>query len=128
VNTRGFSQEAEWIFDGLSETKDHFTATVTTRTIEQRFSALKSKWKSETILSSSSSDMLSNPAYLEIISMGKDVLPFIFKDLQKSPDHWFMALKIITGVDPVPENEKGRIQEMSCRWIKWGLDNGYVAR
>jgi len=34
--------------------------------------------------------------------------------------HWFPALKDITGIDPVPPHERGKLPAMTRAWIEWG--------
>jgi hypothetical protein len=29
--------------------------------------------------------------------MGRDILPFLFRELSERPDHWLVALSAITG-------------------------------
>lgn len=57
--------------------------------------------------------------------MGKPVVPLILRDLEKSPDHWFWALRAITGEDPVKPEQRGRMQQMAQAWIQWGKEYGY---
>jgi hypothetical protein len=42
-----------------------------------------------------------HPAYQRIIEMGQPVMPLIFRELEREPDHWFWALQSITGENPV---------------------------
>jgi len=56
--------------------------------------------------------------------MGKEGLPFLFRELAKQPDHWLAALSAITGVDPVPENAS--FNEAVEIWLSWGRQNGYL--
>ncbi len=46
-------------------------------------------------------------------------LPIIIRELAKTPDHWFWALEAITGQNPVPQAERGRIKQMAQRWLDW---------
>jgi len=93
---------------------------------EQKFNMLASTWERNTRMMSSSSDMFLNESYLNIIGMGEKALPFIFLEMQKEPNHWFLALKSITGVDPVLPVDRGNIAKMTETWIKWGKDNNYA--
>lgn len=127
-STAGFSREAEYINDITSDIYTQFTSASSTRTFDQRFESLKRRWEQDVSFISSASGILTNPAYLEIISMGKDVLPLIFQDLMNGPGHWFMALKIITGVDPVSDESKGDLKAMTDTWLNWGKEHGYVSR
>jgi len=89
----------------------------------RKFLSLKTDWENDTFLSSSINKKCSHPAYKKIIDMGKDALPFIFDDLCKEPNYWFVALRAITGKDPVPQEERGRMQAMTNSWIKWWIKN-----
>jgi len=92
----------------------------------QAFDALSRQWYEETFVLSSTTEICSHNAYLEIINMGDKVLPFILEDLQKSPNHWFSALRSITGSDPVLPEQRGRMKQMAKAWIDWGFENGYL--
>jgi hypothetical protein len=92
----------------------------------QAFKALSRQWHEETFVLSSTTEICSHPAYLEIINMGDKVIPFILEDLQESPSHWFSALRSITGNDPVLPQQRGRMKQMAKAWIDWGFENGYL--
>lgn len=95
-------------------------------TIADRFQELTEQWKNETATSSSISEIAMHPAYQAIIGLGQDVLPYILRDLQESSSHWFWALKIITGIDPVPPEDRGHIQRMTNAWLQWGKRQGLI--
>lgn len=92
------------------------------------FSVLVARWRAERPPSSFERDIAMHDAYQRIISMGDDALPLILDELSKHRDHWFWALKVITGEDPVPEHSRGRLQEMTDAWLRWGEDHGYLPR
>ena len=94
--------------------------------LEQEFLRLTQQWRAETELSSSLTEMAAHPAYQRIIGMGRLALPMIFRDLAAEPDHWFWALKAITGCDPVPPAHRGNIEMMATDWLAWGKSRGYV--
>lgn len=91
----------------------------------QKFSMLASTWEKDTLLISSSSQMFSNESYLQIIGMGEKALPYIFADLNKEPNHWFVALKSITGVDPVSLEHRGDVSKMTEDWLTWAHENNH---
>ena len=66
-----------------------------------RFQLLAEKWKEESKFFSFAKDSVQLPDYQSIIVMGKTALPYILEDMQKQPNHWFSALKAITGENPV---------------------------
>lgn len=95
-------------------------------TLPDQFRRLSEKWRVETSFLSSSTAIAMHPAYQEIIGMGKEVLPMILEDLRRTSDHWFWALKSITGADPVPASDRGKIDEMKAAWLRWGGSKGLV--
>ncbi|MGB8689563.1 MAG: hypothetical protein WCD53_19790 [Microcoleus sp.] len=56
---------------------------------------------------------------------GRPVVPLILRDLEQKPDHWFWALRAITGDNPVKSEQRGRMKLMAQAWIQWGKENGY---
>jgi hypothetical protein len=95
------------------------------------FQDLQSEWRKErNPLSSLAWYNVRNASYQRIIGMGKAALPFILQELRRElkqgePDDWFPALWAITGDNPVPPGNQGKMQEMAKAWIEWGLRNGY---
>ncbi len=93
--------------------------------LELKFNALANEWKSVVGSSSLAGRIVSHPAYLEIISHGEKMLPYVLRDLQKEPNHWFVALYIIAGrFSPVKPEDKGNIRKMTEAWLEWGRRNG----
>jgi len=66
-----------------------------------------------------------HPAYQQIIGLGPPALPLILAELDRELDHWFWALKAISGEDPVPIESRGNMREMANAWLKWGREKGY---
>jgi type I restriction-modification system DNA methylase subunit len=93
----------------------------------ERFSELSARWKSERRATSSVSRMVSHPAYQMVIDLGIEVVPSILAELAASPDHWFVALNRITGADPVPIQDRGKLDRMAQAWIEWGRDRGLLS-
>ncbi|MEA3411489.1 MAG: hypothetical protein U9R74_08105 [Pseudomonadota bacterium] len=93
--------------------------------IEQRFLALAEEWRQSQGVSSSLTQLAMHPAYQQIIGMGEAVIPLILRELEKRPDHWFWALKSITGEDPVSDENRGNIRQMAADWLEWGKKQGY---
>lgn len=92
---------------------------------EQRFIELADKWRSSQGVTSNLTQIAMNPAYQQIIGMGEIAVPFIFRELEKEPDHWFWALKSITGADPVSDENRGNLRQMTVQWLEWGQKQGY---
>ena len=104
-------------------------ATVPTKkpieTTKERFIRLATIWKSETRFLSSTTKMAEHPAYKEIITMGDQAVPLILRELESKPDHWFKALRAITGAQPVPPADAGNVPLMTKAWLSWGREHGY---
>ena len=94
-------------------------------TLAERFERLAAVWRTETAHLSSSTRMAEHPAYQAIIQMGPAVVPLILADLARQPEHWFSALRTITGANPVDSANAGRIDQMAEAWLRWGKDHGY---
>lgn len=93
---------------------------------QKQFHRLVNRWKKETAHLSSSAQMARHPAYQEIIGMGSSVVPFLLAELQRKPDFWFLALREITGENPVLPEDAGKIKEMTQAWLEWGQSKGYI--
>ena len=93
--------------------------------LAQEFIRLKRLWNEETSGVSSVTRILLNYHYLKIISLGPRVIPLILAELSKKPDHWFVALAVLSDSDPT---EPGlTFTEATDAWLKWGRDKGYLA-
>lgn len=95
--------------------------------IKQRFARLAERWRNETAALSSVSQIAMNPAYQEIIGLGRAATPLILKELKRQPGHWFWALRAITGEDPVRPEQRGKVREMTAAWLHWGAESGVIA-
>jgi Protein of unknown function DUF104 len=93
--------------------------------VRGRFEALARRWKAETRRMATVREMVRHPAYREIIGMGDAAVPMLLRELERTPDHWFAALKAITAANPVPEDSRGDLRRMAECWIHWGRENGY---
>lgn len=93
--------------------------------LKQRFTKLAAEWKKNRRPAASIVKMADHPAYKEIVSLGKPAVPLLLAELEREPDHWFLALHSLTGASPVPEESRGRLNEMAAAWIRWGKENGF---
>jgi hypothetical protein len=93
--------------------------------LEALFDTLVARWKEERGPSSSTTELAMCPSYQRIIGLGPAVVPLLLRSLERAPDHWFWALKAITGADPVPATHRGKIREMAQDWLAWGREQGY---
>jgi hypothetical protein len=96
------------------------------RELEHEFQTRATAWRSATAHLSSVADKAADPNYHRIIAMGRDALRPIFKDMQREPDHWFWALRIITGADPVSSGIRGDMQAMTDAWLGWAEEEGLL--
>jgi len=94
--------------------------------LAERFHHLVREWKDAKVFTSSGTEIALHPAYQQIIGMGKEAIPLILKELQREQDHWFWALKAITGEDPVPPSDRGKLPNMTEAWLRWAQAHGYL--
>jgi hypothetical protein len=94
--------------------------------LERRFRKLVANWQAEVAALSSTTARVQHPSYLAIVALGPDVVPLLLRELEQRPNHWFAALKSLTGADPVPRPDRGRIGPMTEAWITWGKEHGYL--
>ncbi|TFE66684.1 hypothetical protein A7K73_10150 [Candidatus Methylacidiphilum fumarolicum] len=86
-----------------------------------RFLALADRWSEECRHLSSIRDMVLHPAYQQIIGMGPSMLLYILDELERHPDHWFWALRAITGGNSIRSDNQGRVREMTLDWLEWAV-------
>ncbi len=93
--------------------------------LKDTFIKLANQWHSETKHMSLMSDIILHTAYQQIIGMGTDAVPLILEQLSREPEHWFWALRSITGVNPIKPEDRGRLKKMAEAWLDWGRQHGY---
>lgn len=113
-------QGSELVLEWASTNSMQFWVQSHSEDSAEKFSRLVEQWRSETAFVSSATDMAMHPAYQAIIGMGEDAVPLLLRELERAPDHWFWALKAITGADPVPDEVKGQMDGMAQAWLRWG--------
>jgi hypothetical protein len=91
------------------------------------FRQLADEWRVGTRYLSSTTEISMHPAYQRIIGLGPQVIPLILAELEREPEHWFWALTALTGENPVPTCDRGRLRAMADAWLKWGRENGWIA-
>lgn len=96
-----------------------FASQLYNRRLDRKFNMLKSLWEADTMFSSSISEITTHPAYHSIIKLGSEVLPLIIQDLQNTNNHWFYALEILTGENPIRPEHRGNVELMKSDWINW---------
>jgi hypothetical protein len=94
--------------------------------LERKFLTLMETWTRETTHLSSTRQMGEHPAYREIVSLGRPVLPLIFKELVREPGfHWFHALRDIVGSGPeIPADARGKLRPVTECWLLWVKEHG----
>lgn len=119
---REFNKRVINLYDSLH----HIVIGSASLAIEREFKELSQKWKDETGLYSTPMQKV-NDTYLEIIAKGKPYVPLILKDLQKGGSfYWHIALKAITGQNPVPNNDLKNSKVVKTAWIEWGKRNKLI--
>ena len=108
--------------------KHYVDLPVTRQGIAREFQELAETWRKETGHTSSITEMAMHPAYQRIIGLGKAVVPYLLRELEQRPDHWFWALNAITGVNPVKPENRGRVRRMAEDWLRWGREQRYQWR
>lgn len=94
------------------------------------FQSLVRQWHEERGATSSVAKMVACRSYGIIISMGRPrAVELILAQMESEgtdPDHWFWALQILTGANPVSEEDEGNLQAMAKAWLNWGRKSGYA--
>ncbi len=94
--------------------------------VEIEFERFADRWQTETLFLSSYTEMVSAPAYLDMIGMGRKVVPLLLRRLERDPDHWFAALRATAKADPVPPEDRGAFDNMREAWLEWGHEQGLL--
>ena len=96
------------------------------KALQKKLRRLAKEWKDETSHLSSMTKMVMHPKYQNIIGMGPAILPILFQELQRNPDHWFWALQAITGENPARPEDSGDLNKMTKSWLEWARQKGYL--
>jgi hypothetical protein len=125
----GVSIEAQFIRQNIQTAHDLFMGQsvfiqeMYKKQLGKKFDLYSGIWKTETMFSSNSSEITNNSAYRSIIGLGKDIIPFIIEDLKQSENHWFYALELLTGENPIKSEHRGIINLMKSDWLNWAKKN-----
>jgi 2-succinyl-5-enolpyruvyl-6-hydroxy-3-cyclohexene-1-carboxylate synthase len=92
------------------------------------FDKLVAEWKELSRYLSNTTQMATLRPYQRIIGMGQPAVPLILEELRREPDHWFWALEMITGENPVPPEAAGQVNRMTEAWLQWGRDKSILTR
>ena len=91
---------------------------------ERKFRRLADQWVCETEHVSSIKKASMHPAYQRIIGMGPAVVPYLLREIEQNPDHWFWALNAITEEDPAAGEDS--LDGAKMAWLQWGKEKGYL--
>lgn len=94
-----------------------------------KFQGLVTKWREERGVASSITQMVCCLSYQSIIGMGSVAIPLILAQLESEgnePDHWFWALRVLTGENPVREEDRGNPLRMAQSWLQWAENRDYA--
>ena len=93
----------------------------------ENFQTLAHEWKRDTGHLSIVAQIVSHPSYQGIVAIGAPAIPLILRDLAAEPNHWFPALRAITGGGPdVPAGIRGDMKAISKVWLDWGKEKNYI--
>ena len=118
--------EHDVLMDPWIEAEEHYRYPVTRRPLSdaEKFYSLAEAWRQDVRFTSSLTQMILHPTYQRIIGMGVAAVPFLLRELERKPDHWFWALHAITGADPVKPEDRGKLRKMAEAWLTWGKEQG----
>jgi hypothetical protein len=94
--------------------------------LERRFRELVDEWQADVAPLSSTTARVQHPSYRKIVALGPAAVPLLLRELERRPNHWFAALRSLTGADPVAPADRGHLVLMAGAWIKWGRERGYL--
>ena len=121
VGSSGRRRHARKSTGNTSVSVQNSAPTTPPKDLTDRFLRLSTEWKRDTGHLSLVSQIVAHSSYQSIIAMGESAIPFILRDLEKEPNHWFSALSAIADEGPeIPVHERGDIRAISEAWIKWG--------
>ena len=90
--------------------------------LSRLFQWLRDDWKNEIRFVSSADKIVEHPCYQFIIRLGPVMVPFIIEDLRKEANHWFHALRVLTGHTPESRHH-GNLGQMRSAWLQWAEEN-----
>lgn len=93
----------------------------------ETFRTLVTRWKEDSQFLSNTAQMALLVPYQKIIGMGPAVVPAILEELRREPDHWFWALEMVTGENPVTPADRGNFEAMRTAWLEWGNARGLLS-
>lgn len=113
-------------FESQSKTPEHHSRSASPDELRDEFTRLVTRWKTGHHRGLDVAQMVEHPAYQQIVEMGDHAVPLILEELEREVDHWFPALRQLTGASPVPEESKGNVMKMRDAWLGWGREEEYI--
>ncbi len=92
--------------------------------LKGEFNSLVDQWKRETFYQSSLTRQFNHPAYVRIMAMGEPAIPLVLREMQRTQDNWFYALKFMAGKDVAAGIED--FEEAKAAWLEWGYRSNYI--
>ena len=91
-------------------------------TLSRRFDVLADAWVKDTEAYSSVGSIRAHRAFPLLTAMGRHAIKRALLRLKNGDVrvHWLILLKSISGEDPVPPENRGRVHLMAQHWLKWG--------
>lgn len=83
-----------------------------------KFFELKKNWYNETGIFSDPNDIFDNKNYLEMIKLGKGIIPFLIESLDEN-SILSKTLRDITGENPIPEKDRLNSDSYKKYWQNW---------
>lgn len=95
---------------------------------QARFDKLAAQWAEETGRFSTTLQKVTHPAYQQIIGLGPQAVPLIMNELAQGRNHWFWALRAITGEDPTRAGDtlQSAIEAWQSWYAAWGLSTSGI--
>jgi len=126
LSTQLGSEQFAWLLP--QEMAGQNALPIDTLDVEYQFNTLREAWHREYGASSSPTRIANCSSYRRIVWFGDRFLRLILRDLEQraEPDHWFAALREITGQDPVHPKDRGNRRLMAKAWLRWARAQGYV--
>lgn len=94
------------------------------RELEHIFRTCVEEWSAATQFTSSVTQMILHPAYQRIVGLGRQAIPLLLAELEVRPDHWFPALRSITGEGPADPDDD--FDQAVQAWLRWGRERDYI--
>lgn len=91
-----------------------------------QFLLLAQKLQEETRFLSLKPQFQRLPTYQSIVAMGRQVLPYIFKELPQQGMLWCSILQDITQENPISPTQKGNVEATKQAWLQWAKEQAII--